>query len=254
MKKSIITATALCAALIVIPSTHAENTAAATSKKTTLAQTTTEAKKQDVATTTVTDKMTNRSVSTADFLDNADIKIDATIGFIESFTIMGECEEGKKARQDIEAKRNLATQDIQEESKKFEKAKSDYIAKSTTMSDAARERAEKDLMKKERDIKNLVAEKEEELKLDMQLATETLAQGLEAGVAKLAKNENLDVVFDKMTGRAIYVSEKFDYTSQAIREVNKTYEVKLAQSKKAEAATKVAENKAVAAKPAKVEA
>jgi len=245
MKNRMIT-TALCATLIVAPFANAaDKTITVTDKAITIA-------KKDTSTNLVTDKMTGRSASTADFLDNADIKIDATIGFVESFTIMGECEEGKLARQNIEAKRDLAAQEIQEESKKFEKSKNDYIAKSTTMSDSAREKAEKELVKKERDIKNLVAEKEEDLKLDMQLATETLAQGLEAGVAKLAKNEGLDVVFDKMTGRAIYVSEKFDYTAKAIKEVDKSYEVKLAQNKKAESAVKVADNKAVAAKPAKV--
>jgi len=190
--------------------------------------------------------------SAAGLVGDGKVTVDAAIGFVESFTIMGECVEGQKARKDIEAKRDLATQEIQDESKRFEKAKTDYVAKSTTMSDSAREKEEKKLMKMERDIKSLVAEKEEELKLDMQIATETLAQGLEAGVAKLAKNENLDVVFDKMTGRAIYVSEKFDYTSEALTEINKNYEVKLAQNKQAENATKVADNKATAPKPAKV--
>jgi len=190
--------------------------------------------------------------SAAGLVGDGKVTVDAAIGFVESFTIMGECVEGQKARKDIEAKRDLATQEIQDESKRFEKAKTDYVAKSTTMSDSAREKEEKKLMKMERDIKSLVAEKEEELKLDMQIATETLAQGLEAGVAKLAKNENLDVVFDKMTGRAIYVSEKFVYTSEALTEINKNYEVKLAQNKQAENATKVADNKATAPKPAKV--
>jgi len=67
--------------------------------------------------------MTGRSVSTADFLADSNISVDANIAFVESFTIMGECEEGKIARQNIEAKRDLATQEIQEESKKFEKSK-----------------------------------------------------------------------------------------------------------------------------------
>ncbi len=238
MKNRIITATAFCVTLIATPLTHTEDKNVTVVKKDTTIATTNKAK----------------DLSAADIIGNSNVSLDATIAFVESFTIMGECEEGKIARQNIEAKRDLATQEIQEESKKFEKSKNDYIAKSTTMSDAARERAEKDLMKKEREIKNFVAEKEEELKLDMQLATETLAQSLEAGVAKLAKNENLDVVFDKMTGRAIYVSEKFDYTSKAIKEVNKTYEVKLVQNKKTEVTTtKVADNKAVTApKSAKV--
>ncbi len=119
------------------------------------------------------------------------------------------------------------------------------------MSESAREKEEKRLMKMERDLKNIVAEKEEELKQDMQQATELLAQSLDSGVVELAKKQDLDVVFDKMTGRAIYVSSKFDFTEKAIKEVDKKYEVKLAQNKQAESAVKVADNKA-AAKPAKV--
>lgn len=195
-----------------------------------------------------------KSLSTADFIGDNNITIDAAIGFIDSFAIMGDCQEGLKARQEIESKRNLAANEIQDESKKFEKSKNDYISKSTTMSDAAREKEEKKLIKMERDLKNLVAEKEEELKIDMQMATETLAQGLDAGVTQLAKNENLDVVFDKMTGRAMYVSEKFDYTSKAIKEVDKKYEIKLAQNKQAEQALKVADNKSATTKSAKINA
>jgi len=195
----------------------------------------------------------NQSVlSTANFIGDSNVMIEAAIGFVDSFAIMGDCQEGQKARKEIESKRDLASNEIQEESKKFEKAKSDYVSKSTTMTDSAREKAEKQLIKMERDIKNLVAEKEEEIKADMQVATETLAQGLDAGVAKLAKNENLDVIFDKMTGRAMYVSEKFDFTDKAIKEVNKNYEIKLAHNKQAESSIKVADNKTAAAKPAKV--
>jgi outer membrane protein len=239
MKNRVITATAFCVVAISTLA-HAEDKAVVVARK-------------EVPATSVKKEAPKKTeLSAAEFMGDSKITVDAAIGFVESFTIMGECVEGQKARKDIEVKRDLATQELQDESKKFEKAKTDYVAKSTTMSDSAREKEEKRLMKMERDLKSLVAEKEEELKLDMQIATETLAQGLEAGVAKLAKNENLDVVFDKMTGRAIYVSEKFDYTSKALTEINKNYEVKLAQNNKAESTVKVADNKAVAAKPAKV--
>ncbi len=193
-----------------------------------------------------------KSLSTADVLSDSKVTINATVGFVESFTMMGESEKGQEKRKEIEGKRNLATGELQEESKKFEKAKNDYVSKSTTMSDSAREKEEKKLLKMERDIKNLVAEKEEELKMDMQIATESLAQDLEISVTKLAKNENIDIVFDKMTGRAIYVSDKFDFTDKAINEMNKTYKIELAQNKKTESSLKVADNKTATAKPAKI--
>jgi len=203
----------------------------------------------------VAKKDTQKTISSvADVMSDSNITVDIAMGFIDSFAIMGDCQEGQKARKEIESKRDMATREIQDESKRFEKSKSDYISKSTTMSDSAREKEEKQLMKMERDLKNLLAEKEEEIKIDMQLATENLAQSLDAGVAKLAKNENLDVVFDKMTGRAMYVSEKFDFTAQTIKEVNKNYEVKLAQNNKQIETTRVADNKAAAPKATKINA
>jgi Skp family chaperone for outer membrane proteins len=181
--------------------------------------------------------------SIADVMTDNKIAIDASIGFVESFAVMGDCQEGQKARKEIETKRDLAGKEIQDESKKYEKAKNDYLSKSTTMSDSARLKEEKQLVKMENELKSLVAEKEEELKLEMQMATENLAQSLEATVAKLAKNESLDIVFDKMTGRAMYVSNKIDFTDKAITAMNKDYEIKLAQNKQAESATRLADNK-----------
>jgi Skp family chaperone for outer membrane proteins len=242
MKKNILTTTAFCVTIISTSFTTAEDKASVAMVK------------KDTQIKTIASKETPESqkLSAADFISEKDITLDITVKFIEALTVMGEGDPGLEQRQALEAKRNLSSQEIQEESRDFEKAKNDYIAKSTTMSDPAREKEEKKLVKMERDIKNLVAEKEDELKLDMQLATETLARELETAVAQLAKEENIDVVFDKMTGRAIYVSEKLDYTAQAIDRVNKNHQVKLAQLAKAENATKLAENKTTAPKAAKV--
>lgn len=203
----------------------------------------------------LTDSLSGKSVTAiTDILTDRSVVLDATTVIVDSYVVMGECEEGQKARRDIERKKDLASQEIQEESRAFEKAKNDYISKSTTMSDAAREKEEKRLARLERDLKNLVTEKEEELKHDMQYATEMLAQSLESGVAKLAQNENIDIVFDKMTGRAIYVSDKFNFTEKAIKEVNKNYEIKLAQNKSESESTKIADNKSSAARLAKTSA
>lgn len=219
MNNRVITATALCATLMAAQFSHAED--------------------KNSSVTVVAKKTTTQ-------------KQPLSIA-VESYTIMGDSEKGQLKRQEIEAKRDLAQEEIQAEAKEFEKVKNNYMAKATTMSDAAREKEEKKLIKMERDLKSLAAEKEEELKLDMQLATESLAKDLEISITRLAQNNNIDIVFDKMTGRAIYVSPEFDYTKQALEEMNKTYNIELAQNKKAESATKVAENKAVAApKPAKV--
>ena len=182
------------------------------------------------------------NLNVTDVITNNEIKLEANVRFVETFTVMGEGDSGQIYRKEIEGKRDLAAQTIQDESKKIEKEKNDYIAKSSTMSDAAREKSEKTLLKMERDLKNLVTEKEEELKMDMQIATEKLVQEMEVAVIELAEQENIDVVFDKMTGRAIYVSSEFDFTDKVIKKVNENHQIKVAQNKKRQDTVKVADN------------
>jgi len=230
MKKNIITATGFI--VLMSASAYAEDKAITTVKK-------------DVAPAKTT---AVKSVSIADVSP----MVNASIGFVESYTVMGEGDSGKDFRKNVEEKHSLARHDLQEEAKNLEKAKADYLAKSTTMNPTALAKEEKRLVKMENDLKELATELEEGVRYEMQVATENLARELEVAVAQLAEREHLDVVFDKMTGRAIYVSEKFDYTAEAIEQANKNYEVKLAQNKQAEqAAVKVAENKPAASKPAK---
>lgn len=229
MKNRVLVLTGLCVGFMSTVSAEDQNVSASR---------TAQAKKNDL---TVSDVIANR-----------DVKLDATIRFVETFTVMGEGEPGQIERKEIESKRDLASQEIQEESKKIEKAKNEYVSKATTMTDKARENEEKKLMKMERDLKNLVAEKEEELKLEMQLATEKLAYDMELAVVELAQQDGIDIVFDKMTGRAIYVSDAFDVTDKVIKRVNEKHHIKLAQNKKTEGSLKVADNKAAAGKSAKV--
>jgi len=87
-------------------------------------------------------------------------------------------------------------------------------------------------MKMDREYKNKIQESEEELKIDMQKKTENLARNVDKAVIEIAKEEKLDAVVDKVTGRVIYVDEKFDFTAQVKGEMNKQYEIKLAQNKK----------------------
>ncbi len=166
-----------------------------------------------------------------------DVKVDAKIGFVDTFQVMGTSQQGQKARKDLEKKREELSNGIQKDEEKIKQAMVEYKSKATTLSEEARGKEEKKLIKMERDYKNNIQESEDELKIDMQKKTELLARESDEGIIKMAQQENLDVVFDKMTGRAVYVSNEFDFTSKAINVVDKNYEVKLAQSKKAQPST-----------------
>jgi len=179
----------------------------------------------------------DKNLTATRVLSASDVKVDAKIGFVDTFQVMGTSQQGQKARKDLEQKREELSSDIQQDEKKIQQAMVEYKSKATTLSEEARGKEEKKLIKMERDYKSKIQDSEDELKIDMQKKTELLARESDEGIIKMAQQENLDVVFDKMTGRAVYVSDEFDFTSKAINIVDKNYEVKLAQSKKAQPST-----------------
>lgn len=185
-----------------------------------------------------------RSLRVNDVLGNDQVTVDAKIGFVDAFQVMGECNQGKIARNDLEKKREELSKGIQEEEKKIQQKMTEYKSKATALSEDARVKEEKKLLKMEREYKETVEESQTELQRDMQSKTEILARDADQGIVKMAKAENLDVVFDKMTGRAVYVSEQFDFTQKAIEAVDQNYEIKLAESKKVQSnsSTKLVSN------------
>lgn len=206
-----------------------------------------EDKKVASSTTIVSKQSAHGADNMSQLLDKSHVAVDAHLGVVESYAVMGDTQPGVAEREEMELKQNSARTEIQDEARKLEKAKNDYAKKAPAMTESARKLEETKLAKMERDLNDLAQEKGEELKQDMQVATEKLMQELEVAVAELAKEENLDIVVDKMTGRILYVSDKFDFTEKAIDKVNKRHEIKLAQNQKSASKTLVADN---ASKPA----
>jgi Skp family chaperone for outer membrane proteins len=160
-----------------------------------------------------------------------DKPLDLKIRFIDSFEAMRLCQNGQKAAKELETKREKLTQEIQGLEKSYTQAVNDFKVKSSTMSEFAREKAEKDIRKTEADYKTKLQESEYEMKLAMQKATEELAKEVELAVAEIAKKEKLDAVADIMTGRVIYASEKVILTDKLVKEMDKQRDIKLAQNK-----------------------
>lgn len=181
-------------------------------------------------TKTVTKQEKPKTLS--NFMADTNLSTTIEIRFIDSFEVMGGCKEGVQARHDLEVKREVLSLDLQKEEQKMTQTMSEYKGKSSMLNDSAREKEEKKLMRMDREYKNKIQESEEDLKIDMQKKTENLARNVDKAVIKVAKQEKLDAVVDKVTGRVIYVDDKFDFTAQVKSEMNKQYDIKLAQNKK----------------------
>ena len=67
----------------------------------------------------------------------------------------------------------------------------------------------------------------------MQQVSERLTKGVEESVAEEAREANIDIVSDMFSGRVLYSSNKADCTAEIVNRMDKKYEQKLAQAKKA---------------------
>ena len=184
-----------------------------------------------------------KNLNVAEVMSTIENKADLKIRFIDTFESMRMSKEGTEVAKELENKRKELAKKIETEEKKLAQAMTEYRGQASTLSDSARNKKELELTNMKRDYEAMVQKYEEELKMVMQQKTELLAKEVDKAVAQIAKSEGIDAVIDRMSGRVIFASQKGDYTEKITREMNKQYEVKLAEGKGPKASTTLASNK-----------
>jgi len=190
---------------------------------------------------------TDKSVTAGSIKDLAAGTTGLNIGFVESFSIMRECERGKECAQILEAKREQLAKDLAKAEQTYTQRVTEYQAKASTMSSAAREKEEKDIRRLEIDLKTKAQESEHEMKLAMQKMTEELAQNMEAVTIAFAQKNNFDAVVDVMTGKVLYVKPSLNISKDVLKNMNTDHQLRVAQAKNQKPAAVTAA--ASAAKP-----
>ena len=159
------------------------------------------------------------------------------ISVMDVFAAMREGQEGAEVTPKLDLKRQEYGKDLEGDGKKLEQAKVEFKSKASTMNDSARAKKEQEIVRMNRDFESKVQSAEEELKLCMQQVTEVLAKEVEQAVTEYAKKNDLDLVFDKVTGKIVYSSGKADCTEAIIQGMNKNFKAKLARNEKSAAST-----------------
>lgn len=147
--------------------------------------------------------------------------VNLKVGFVNSFDAMRECQDGKKVTQKIEDRRNSMTKELEEDQAAFQKKMTDFQAKSSVLTQEARQVQEKELRTMRSNLENKAKELQYELETMVSHDTESLARNVEQLCEPLAKEKNLDVVIDAQTGRVFYVKEEFQHTDDLISLLNK---------------------------------
>lgn len=145
------------------------------------------------------------------------------IGFVDTFEVMRNCENGKKATGDMQAQRERMAKELQDEEQVVVKAMTEFRTKSASpaFSDSAREAEEKRIMNMRRGLESKAQQYEEDLKISMQKISERIAKEVDEGVIAMAKAGSYDAMVDKMTGRVIYTKAELDVTAAVTKQVDK---------------------------------
>lgn len=152
--------------------------------------------------------------------DKVDLETNLKIGFVDTLKVMRECEDGKKAAQDLEAKRVQLSKEIQAEEQKIADAMKDYNSKKSTLNEAAIRETEEKLVKMRRSYETKVQQSDDDLKMSVQRETERLQNNIFAELQNFGKEADYDALIDTTSGSVVWRKETVDVTSDVMKRVN----------------------------------
>jgi len=162
----------------------------------------------------------------------ANLKI-GTWNMYENLSKDGSSKEKQVAINELQTKE---TAKLEEKRVKSTKRFEEFNAKKDMLSKDAREKEEKELLALSRDMQIEAQKAQELVRAEVAKLTEGLALEAETAAIEVAKSLDLDLLLEKNTGRVVYEkSTSHDITAQVGAKMNKNYEIKLAENKKAEA-------------------
>lgn len=136
----------------------------------------------------------------------------------------------------INEKQTAEATRLEEKRQKSAKRLEEFNAKKDVLAKDVREKEEKELLALSRELQAEVQKAQELVRAEVNKLTEELALEAETAAIEVAKATGLDLLIEKNTGRVVYEkTTSFDITEKVAEKMNKNYEVKLAQNKKAEA-------------------
>lgn len=139
------------------------------------------------------------------------------IGYVDSQKIFEGMPEAQGAKKKLDAQVKAWQDEMEKMSKDFQAQYDDYQAKQATMTDAAKQAKQQDLLKLQNIIQEFRTQKfgnDGEAVREQKKMFAPLQDKVLKAIAELAKEEKLSFVFDKLQDAAIllYAEEKYDYT------------------------------------------
>jgi len=121
---------------------------------------------------------------------------DLSTGYFNSALAISESKLGKEIYQQIETRRQQCATDLKTRKDSYDQKARNYQAKATTLSVAAREKEERDLMELKENFENLAKKFDRELQLSMRQGQEKVYRDVQDAVYQYGRDKGFDLVMD----------------------------------------------------------
>jgi len=141
------------------------------------------------------------------------------IAILDLQKCLDQSEAGKKAKKLLQDKSERIKKDLSLKRDELKKNRDEFTKKASVLNADARREKEKELIRKEEDFRDLVREKEEEMRKDEYNAMQPLLNDLFEVTSKLAKDENYTLILEAKSG-VVYFNKSIEITDKVIKLFN----------------------------------
>ncbi|RJQ13706.1 MAG: OmpH family outer membrane protein [Nitrospiraceae bacterium] len=142
------------------------------------------------------------------------------IGYVDLNRALNESEEGKKAVRALEDIVKSRQALIDGKRREIGKLEEDMSKQSSVLNQEALREKKKEHRKMSRELDRLVKDSEEEVEERRADFMDRIVRELTELTRKMGEEEGYAVVFDKVQGGVIYITEKYDITEKLIKRFN----------------------------------
>jgi outer membrane protein len=142
------------------------------------------------------------------------------IGVIDLQKCIQQSEAGKKASKGLQEKADRIKKDLEARREELKRLSDEFNKKSNVLSADAKREKEKELIRKDEDLRELVRKKEEEMHKDEYNAMQPLLTELFEVTKKLAKDEGYTMILESKSGVVYFSKPVEDITDKVIRLAN----------------------------------
>jgi outer membrane protein len=142
------------------------------------------------------------------------------IGVIDLQKCIQQSESGKEASRGLQEKVDRIKKDLEAKKEELKKLSDEFNIKSSVLSADAKREREKELIRKDEDLRQLVRKKEEEMQKDEYNAMQPLLSELFDITKKLAKEEGYTLILESKSGVVYFDKPVEEITEKVIRLAN----------------------------------